>query len=240
MKKSDIISAPALDHDAMMLREYKCGVGDIGRKDRLVVANLIAHMERRGWHLHSVYDGEETTRVATAKEAMELVFNLDEASLRFDKGSRETRHGAALVMGNSGYDVVSDWSYAVGDTDGFSADMDAFDAEAVLEAYDVMARDTVALVSRMATVLASLADAVEALDGTSVENERIVDAYRKLMADLRDALRSSGYCVNDASAQIMRERLLERTWDAGSIEEIRSVCAEIIERMSLASFGTHS
>lgn len=118
------IQVPELDHDRMMKERFGHEVGARGRLERRIVAGLCAHLEAAGFAPHSVYDGEEETRVSNAKEAMELVFNLDEASLRFAKpGHRE--HGVLLVLGN-GEDLVSDWNYSKGDCDGFDAAMEAF------------------------------------------------------------------------------------------------------------------
>ena len=58
---------------------------------------------------------------------MEHVFAVDESSLRFQKPGFNV-HGVLLVGGN-GVDIISDWNYTDGDPDGFSACMDAFDAE---------------------------------------------------------------------------------------------------------------
>jgi len=59
---------------------------------------------------------------------MELIFNLDEASLRFTKdGTKE--HGVLLVLGNDGLDVISDWNYSDGDHDGFHKAMESFNPE---------------------------------------------------------------------------------------------------------------
>jgi len=101
--------------------------------ERRIVAGLIAHVERAGFKLHSVFDGEKTTRTRDAKSAMELIFNLDEASLRFFKSERFAAgwHGVLLVLGN-GEDIVSDWNYFADDRDGFNAAMDAFNVEQFL------------------------------------------------------------------------------------------------------------
>lgn len=117
---------PALDHDAMMERRFGQTVSPNGRLERRIVANLIAHLKRAGFRPYEVYDGEEQTKVKDAKSAMEVIFNLDEASLRMRKGKHE--HGILLVLGN-GIDIVSDWNYTDGDPDGFSAAMQAFDSE---------------------------------------------------------------------------------------------------------------
>jgi len=110
-----------------------------GRIERRIVAALCAHLQARGFEMVNVYDGEETTAVSTAKEAMELIFNLDEASLRFRRvygeGTGRTMdprvHGVFLVLGN-GEDIVSDWNYSTGDPDGFNTAMEAFDPTELL------------------------------------------------------------------------------------------------------------
>jgi hypothetical protein len=73
--------------------------------------------------------------VSDKKEAMELVFNLDEASVRFWvpalrlSKERAKWHGVLIVLGNSPEEIVSDWNYFADDRDGFNAAMDAFDSE---------------------------------------------------------------------------------------------------------------
>jgi hypothetical protein len=129
---------PALAHDIMMQERFGTKVSPTGRLERRIVAHLIDHVTRSGFALHSVNDGDEITPVATMQEAMEVIFNLDEASLRFYKGGpkgatqaaleRDDWHGVLLVLGN-GVDIVSDWNYSAGDADGFGAAMEVFDAE---------------------------------------------------------------------------------------------------------------
>lgn len=134
------VSVPALDHDKMMAERFNHKVSADGYLERRIVAALICHMDRHGFHVHSVYDGEEETRFEreTAKQpksAMELIFNLDEASLRFvrktdtRKGNAADWHGVLLILGN-GEDIISDWNFYDGDRDGFNAAMEAFDSEA--------------------------------------------------------------------------------------------------------------
>lgn len=119
---------PALKHDAMMAACFGSTVSPNGRLERCIVANLIAHLAKHQWHPHSVFDGDDEIMVHSGKAAMELIFNLDEASVRFWKESRTHWHGILLVLGN-GIDIVSDWNYSEGDADGFNAAMDLFDAE---------------------------------------------------------------------------------------------------------------
>lgn len=122
-----MVEVPALDHDALMLSKYGVKVSPNGRLERRIVANLIAHLAAAGFAVVGVYDGEEESPAADAKAAMELIFNLDESYVRFTKDG--AMRGVYLVLGN-GIDIVSDYSYAEGDADGFDAAMQAFDAEA--------------------------------------------------------------------------------------------------------------
>ena len=123
------MKTPQLKHDKMMLEKYGTKVSASGRVERRIVAGLIEHLILSGFTLHSVFDGEEETSVSTAQEAMELIFNLDEASLRFYKEPNPDQwHGILLVVGN-GEDIISDWNYFFDDRDGFNAAMDQFVVE---------------------------------------------------------------------------------------------------------------
>jgi hypothetical protein len=113
--------------------------------EKSIVRALIAHMKRAGWSVFRINDGEELTYPKTIAEALDLIFNLDEASLRFvptnklptGKRAQQTRHltarhehGVLLILGE-GVDCINDWNYSDGDADGFNAAMDAFDVEKV-------------------------------------------------------------------------------------------------------------
>lgn len=125
-KNITIIQAPALDHDAMMLKKWNQKVSPNGKLERRIVANLIAHMEANGWKVQGVHDGDDFTECADMKAAMELIFDLDDAGLYFEKDDAE--HRVLLVLGN-GIDIITDWGYTEGDADGFNAAMKEFDAE---------------------------------------------------------------------------------------------------------------
>jgi len=120
-------TVPALAHDAMMLARHGVEPGPRGRIERRVVAALCAHLAIDGWKPVEVNDGDERTSVRGVKSAMELIFNLDDAWLVFAKD--QNRHWVRFVMGNSGWDVISDWSFSREDADGFNKAMDAFDSE---------------------------------------------------------------------------------------------------------------
>lgn len=122
------VDVPELEIDAKMLKLYGHTVSPRGRLERRVIAAAIAHLQQAGFTLVSVDDGEEDTKVTTAKEAMELVFNLDECRIYFRKQGFNP-HNLLIVLGNDGWDAISDYTYTAGDPDGFEKAMDAFDAE---------------------------------------------------------------------------------------------------------------
>jgi hypothetical protein len=137
------VTVPELEHDRMMLAKFGHAVQPRGRLERRIVAALIAHLDAYDFMPTYVHDGEDTTRVTNAKEAMELIFNLDEASLHFQPKRTEVlparedmrgytgfdnEHGVLLILGN-GVDVISDWNYGERDLDGFNKAMEAFNAE---------------------------------------------------------------------------------------------------------------
>lgn len=85
--------------------------------ERLIVSKLIDIAAEHGWKVHSVFDSEEYVRTRTKAEALDAIFAVDEATLRFthpDCGSK--LRGVLLVLGND-MDVVSDWSYPDEDND---------------------------------------------------------------------------------------------------------------------------
>ena len=119
------VNVPTLDHDVMMEKRFNHTVSPLGRLERRVVAHLIAHLQEAGFTPVSVDYGEEDISVSTMKEVMEVVFNLDECAIYF-KNSDGCTHGVFIVLGNSGWDSISDWSYSDDDADGFNAAMNVF------------------------------------------------------------------------------------------------------------------
>lgn len=120
----NIVTAPALDIDALMLTRYDRKVSTNGRLERRIVANLIAHLQAAGFEPVSVYDGEDTTLAQDAKEAMECVFSVDQAWIHFSRPRNKLRHGVFLVVGN-GTDIVSDSTVSSRDP-GFDVAVDTF------------------------------------------------------------------------------------------------------------------
>lgn len=129
MNKEDLTNPPALDHDAMMVREFGPSnkLDQRQRNERSIVWNLCRHLRKQGFEVKAVYDGEGYTKVSDVLAAMELIFNLDEASLRVEKPGF-SEHGILLILGNGndGLDMIADYSYTNGDPDGFNAAMEAF------------------------------------------------------------------------------------------------------------------
>jgi hypothetical protein len=91
-------------------------------------------MQHNGWWLHSVHDGKKTVNLARLSphearlRAMETIFSLDDASLRFlrpQPGDTETVVRHVLMIPSNGAKIVSDWTCAKDDSDGFGACMHA-------------------------------------------------------------------------------------------------------------------
>jgi len=127
---------PELDIDKVL---HPSGVTDPRQLlERRVAAGLIAYLKLHGFEVVGVWDGEVYEKATDTKQAMEFIFNLDECSLRVcaaehaglkRKARSEHEHGILLVLGNSGWDLVSDWNFHTKDEDGFGAVMDGFDGE---------------------------------------------------------------------------------------------------------------
>lgn len=127
MTPTTIIQAPKLTIDGDRTLHSQ------GIIERRIVWNLIAKLKAAGFTAVAVYDGEEYTAATDAQAAMELIFNLDEASLRVIRSvdaeayaadpDSVNEHGILLVLGN-GEDIISDWNYSADDADGFNAAMD--------------------------------------------------------------------------------------------------------------------
>lgn len=123
------VVVPKLDIDDILYRETNGRPHARGVRERRIVANLIAHLQERGFNPVEVFDGDEFEPTPDIKSAMEIIFNLDEASLQMIKsGVGYTQHGIYLVLGND-MDIICDWNYSEGDRDGFNAAMNEFDVE---------------------------------------------------------------------------------------------------------------
>lgn len=96
------------------------------RMYRRVIASLLTHIQKAGFTIEGIHDGEEFTRTATIKESMEIIFNLDEAHIIVTSKANR-RHRIFIVLGNDDpEDIVCDWSFTDGDPDGFNAALENF------------------------------------------------------------------------------------------------------------------
>jgi len=130
-----IENAPALELDKILYARFSDRVPAAVVRERRVVWNLLKHLHEAGFKPISVNDGDDDTAllpgsVVAMKEAMELIFNLDEVHVFFRRidASKASPHWIFLVLGND-LDVVSDWSFNRSDNDGFNASMEKFNAE---------------------------------------------------------------------------------------------------------------
>lgn len=121
------IDAPLLDIDKILFKETKGIPHERCRTERLVVANLIHHLDANGFKPYNVYDGEEDNPVSNMKEAMEIIFNVDYSGLHVRKEGGK-RRWIGIVLGN-GHECIHDHSDPDDKTDQFSAVMDAFDPD---------------------------------------------------------------------------------------------------------------
>lgn len=95
------------------------------RLERRIAWNLLEFMRQNGWTVARTYDGEAWEKPKSSLETMELIFNLDEISVRFHRSPHGKEHGILLVLGN-GEDLICDWNYTEGDFDGFNALVEKF------------------------------------------------------------------------------------------------------------------
>lgn len=157
--------------------------------ERRIVQQLLRHMAARGWVPYCNDDGgAHVYCVANEAAAMKTVFSVDESRLHFipasvaascppkgtaNKDARKqwrenfadaSCHAVLLICGN-GEDIISDWSFADGDADGFNAAMEAFDSE--------KAADLNALIeerARLVQALKTCHDEAAHTIGTDTEN----------------------------------------------------------------------
>lgn len=127
------VVVPVLKTDKLAFERSGQVLTTWGRRERRIVANLIAHLNSRGFIITAVNDGgddEEAITDNNMKEAMEAAFAVDEATLIFAPVAYPDGPGFERVYlvfnnGNDGLDVISEHG-----TDGLFGDaMDAFDAK---------------------------------------------------------------------------------------------------------------
>lgn len=128
---STILQPPALAIDARLYPGG--GPPPLGRIERRIVWNLLAHLRAAGFAPYTVAGGDEgQTPTLTPEAVMEEVFDLDVACVGFVRvgAGPEEVGNVVLVRGNDGDDIISDWRWTAGDPAGFDAAMDHFQPEA--------------------------------------------------------------------------------------------------------------
>ena len=110
---NQIIQAPTLEHDKTMLAEYGEKLTPSDVLERRIVENLIRHLNKNGYTVNSVFDGEEFTSATTAKDVLENLYRAGEISVRvspIDPTILGDEHGITLVAGN-GEEIIVGWAY---------------------------------------------------------------------------------------------------------------------------------
>lgn len=81
--------------------------------EKRLVRKLVREMKAGGWDACRVWDGGENVKCGSEGDVMDAVFSVDDSGIRFVKvladGSKIAR-GAAIVLGNDGYDAIADYS----------------------------------------------------------------------------------------------------------------------------------
>ena len=86
-----------------------------------IVTYLVTVMDERGWKVYAIDDGgDEDVSPKNLKDVIDTVFSVEYSVIRFEKNKR--KHAAVIVLGNSGYDCISD--HSASDNDDFEQIMD--------------------------------------------------------------------------------------------------------------------
>ena len=86
-----------------------------------IVTYLVTVMDERGWKVYAIDDGgDEDVSPKNLKDVIDTVFSVEYSVIRFEKNGR--KHAAVIVLGNSGYDCISD--HSASDNDDFGQIMD--------------------------------------------------------------------------------------------------------------------
>ena len=75
--------------------------------ERAIIQKLIDVALATGWEIPYVWDGEERQHCIDGKAVMDAVFSVDECAIHFRKFG-VARTVVCIVLGNDGYDVISD------------------------------------------------------------------------------------------------------------------------------------
>jgi len=78
--------------------------------EREITRAFIEAAIKQGWMLCNVTNGEGETRVSTVDDAMKYAFECDEAHIFFCTKGALLYSWVYIVLGNSGWDVISDYT----------------------------------------------------------------------------------------------------------------------------------
>lgn len=93
--------------------------------EKKVIRKLIRTARAHGYLLVRIWDGESNETPTTEAEALEVVFSVDECTMRFRHNSEAKTHCAVIVLGNDGWDCIADSSVGPG-WDAVMDEMDTF------------------------------------------------------------------------------------------------------------------
>lgn len=96
-------------HMDQVLRRHSPNVRLRAELEYRVIHALLRECARDGFKLDYLDDGDRQTPVRAPRKVLELVFDLDQCSLYFLRSGK--RYWVSLVMGNSGWDVISDHTW---------------------------------------------------------------------------------------------------------------------------------
>lgn len=82
--------------------------------ERKVIMTLIRVAKWRGYKLTRIWDGEENQYPRCEKDALDVVFSVDQCTMRFKRDDQSKSHCAVIVLGNSGWDCIADCSEGEG------------------------------------------------------------------------------------------------------------------------------
>lgn len=77
--------------------------------DRGGIQQTIRALKADGYELDSVWDGEESTPVKTETEALDIIMNLDQATMYVNKDGADAGY-VFFVMGNDPDEVICDYT----------------------------------------------------------------------------------------------------------------------------------
>lgn len=97
-----------------ILRQHSPAVRRRAELEYDVIEATIAAVLAAGFELDSVAS-DEIEPVTNTEDALRIIFDLDECTLRFRRAGADRLMGLYLVMGNDGWDVIADYTWDGGE-----------------------------------------------------------------------------------------------------------------------------